>query len=312
MEKRLMREAAKGAGLNQGKGGAGRRVLVIYNPTAGGRRRRRLEAVLRHLAEAGLVVTVRPTTARGDAEAFARRAAAEGWDVVAVAGGDGTINEAINGLYGQPVPLAVIPLGTANVVAAEIGVPSAPAAIARMIAAGPAQDIHLGVANGRLFIMMAGVGFDARVVAAMPTRLKRLLGKGAYALMFLARLFEFSRGVYRVRVDDEAHTAASVVIANGRFYAGRHTCAPQARLDEPLLYACLFLRPGPWRALRYAAGLLFGFLDRLSDVLILPASRVTVDGSEGEPVQGDGDLIGRMPLEVVLAESTLRLVMPAG
>lgn len=294
-----------------GRKAAGRRVLVIYNPTAGGRRRRRFQAVLRHLTAAGCLVTVRPTTARGDAEAFARQAGGEEWDVVAAAGGDGTINEVINGLYGQPVPLAVIPLGTANVVAAEIGVPAAPAAIARMIAVGAVRDVHLGVANDRLFIMMAGVGFDARVVAAISTRVKRLLGKGAYVLMFLTRLVEFSRGVYRVRVDDETHTAASVVIANGHFYAGRHTCAPKARLDEPVLYACLFLRPGPWRALRYAAGLLFGCLDRLSDVIILPAERVTVDGPAGEPVQGDGDLIGTMPLRVTIAPNTLRLVVPA-
>ena len=84
------------------------------------------------------------------------------------------------------------------------------------------------------------------------------------------------------------------------------------RLDEPVLYACLFLRPGPWRALRYAAGLLFGRLDRMSDVIILPAERVTVDGPAGDPVQGDGDLIGTMPLRVAIAEKTLRLVMPAG
>lgn len=297
--------------MKQGSGVPARRVLVIYNPTAGGRRRRRLEAVLRHLTDAGCVVTVRPTTARGDAESFARQAASGDWDVVAAAGGDGTINEVINGLYGAAVALAVIPLGTANVLAAEIGVPTAPAAIARMIAEGAVRDIHLGVANGRLFSMMAGVGFDARVVAAISTRVKRVLGKGTYVLMFLTRLFEFSRGVYRVEVDGETHTAASVVIANGHFYAGRHTCAPRARLDEPQMYACLFLRPGPLRALRYAAGLLFGILDRLSDVIILPARRVTVDGPAGEPVQGDGDIIARMPLEIVLADQTLRLVTPA-
>ncbi len=158
-------------------------MLVIHNPTAGRRRLRRLRAILLHLAKAGCEATVRPTAARGDAETLARQAAAEGWDVVAVAGGDGTINEAVNGLYGSRVPLAVIPLGTANVVAAELCMPLDPAAIAEVIAGSTVQDIYLGTANGRRFVMMAGVGFDARVVEAIPARVKRALGKGAYVLM---------------------------------------------------------------------------------------------------------------------------------
>lgn len=299
--------------MNTGKiSTAGRKVLVIHNPSAGRRRRRGLAAVLRHLEEAGCAVTVRPTTARGDAETLAREAAAEGWDVVAVAGGDGTINEAVNGLYGHAVPLAVIPLGTANVMAAELGMPSEPAAIAEVIAGAPVRDIHLGTANGRLFVMMAGVGFDARVVEAMPARVKRALGRGAYALMFLAGLFRFSRSRYRAIVDGKAHGAASAVIANGHFYAGRHTCAPLARLDEPLLYVCLFLRPGPLRALRYGLWLLLGRLERLDDVLILPGRQVAIEGPAGEPVQGDGDIIARVPFQAGLAEKTLSVVAPPG
>ena len=288
----------------------GRKVLVIFNPTAGRRRRLRLAAVLRHLEQAGCQVTVRPTAARGDAETLARAAASEGWDVVAVAGGDGTINEAVNGLYGHSVPLAVIPLGTANVVAAELCMPDAPEAIAGVIAEAPIRDIHLGEVDGRLFVMMAGVGFDARVVEAMPAWLKRGLGKGAYVLMFLAGLFRFSRSPYRVTVDGETHGAASAVIANGHFYAGRHTCAPLARLGEPLLYVCLFLRPGPLHALRYGLWLLLGRLERLDDVLILPGERVTVEGPEGSPVQGDGDIIARVPLEGGVAAKALRVVAP--
>ncbi|MBE0530377.1 MAG: diacylglycerol kinase family lipid kinase [Rhodospirillales bacterium] len=291
---------------------AGRKVLVIFNPTAGRRRRRKLAAVRWHLEQAGCQVAVRPTTAPGDAEILAREAASEGWDVVAVAGGDGTINEAVNGLYGRPVPLAVIPLGTANVVAAELCMPGGPEAIAGVIAEAPIQDIHLGEANGRLFVMMAGVGFDAGVVAAMPARLKRALGRGAYVLMFLAGLFKFSRSPYRVTVDGESHGVASAVIANGHFYAGRHTCAPLARLGEPLLYVCLFLRPGPLRALRYGLWLLLGRLERLDDVLILPGRQVTIEGPEGEPVQGDGDIIARVPLKAGLAEKTFSVVAPPG
>ncbi|MCG8512233.1 MAG: diacylglycerol kinase family lipid kinase, partial [Rhodospirillales bacterium] len=110
---------------------------------------------------------------------------------------------------------------------------------------------------------------------------------------------------------DRTFTAASAVIANGHFYGGRFTCAPLARLHDPLLYACLFRKPGPLRALRYCAWLVLGRLDRLPDVTILPAARVTVHGNAGEPVQGDGEIIGKSPMIAFLANHTLRVVMPA-
>lgn len=304
-EKNISRDGADASRLK-----TPRRVLVVYNPVAGRRRRRRLRDVLRHLADAGCAVTLYPTRARGDAESVARRAGEEDWDVVAVAGGDGTISEVANGLYGRTIPLAVIPWGTANVVAAETGVPRDAAAIARMIARGESKPVYLGRANGRLFVMMAGVGFDARVVAAVRAGMKRLLGKGAYVVASLAGLARFSRGDYQVDIDGKRHRAASAVIAKGRFYAGRFTCTPLACLDEPTLHVCLFLTPGPLAALRYSLWLMLGRLHRLPDVRVLPARTVKIDGPAGEVVQGDGDLIAALPLTVDVAETPLRLVVP--
>ncbi|RDD62225.1 diacylglycerol/lipid kinase family protein [Ferruginivarius sediminum] len=110
------------------------RVAVIHNPVAGWRRRRYLRRVIDALRERGCEVRLRRTTAPGDAHAFA--AEAEGCDVLAVAGGDGTVNEALNGLAGRHVPLSVIPLGTANVLAHELGLPRRPVALARAIVEG--------------------------------------------------------------------------------------------------------------------------------------------------------------------------------
>src|ERR1700748_1084353 len=113
-----------------------KRLLLIHNPTAGWRRRHRLQAVLDALDRDGCTVTLKETTCRGDAEAFARAARAEDYDRVVVAGGDGTMNEAINGLADRRLPLAIVPMGTANVLAAEIGLGLSPAAIARTIVQG--------------------------------------------------------------------------------------------------------------------------------------------------------------------------------
>ena len=287
-----------------------RRLLVIHNPAAGQCNRHRYREVLRHLRLLGCQVEVRETAGRGDAESLARQAQEADCDAVVVAGGDGTINEAANGLVGSDLPLAVLPLGTANVLAAEIGMPRSPAAIARAIAEGTARTVHFGLANGRCFLMMAGIGFDAHVVANVDPRLKRIIGKLAFFTEVIARMMRFPFRPYRVTVDGRAYEAASAVIANGHFYGGRFTCAPLARLNDPLLQVCLFLNTSRWSVLRYGLWLMLGRLPELPDVLVVPGVRVTVEGAIGEPVQGDGDVIGSAPLSAYVAGSTMRLIAP--
>ena len=246
---------------------------------------------------------------------MARTAAALEVDLLVVAGGDGTITEAVNGLIGpgagaEPPPLAVLPLGTANALAAEIGLDLDPETIARTIALGRPVPVSLGRANDRLFTMMAGVGFDAHVVEAVSLDLKRLIGKGAYVWESARALRRFAFPGYRVRLDGEDHEAASVIVAKGHFYGGRFVCAPEARLAEPLFRVCLFTRPGAWNVLRYAAALGLGRLGRLPDYKVLPARELRIEGPEGDPVQGDGDVIARLPVRIRVLPEALRIVMP--
>ncbi|MCG8509926.1 MAG: NAD(+)/NADH kinase, partial [Rhodospirillales bacterium] len=159
-----------------------RRVLIIHNPVAGRRRRGFLDKILQALTDQGCAYQLRATNGRGDARSLAKEAAEEPWDLVVAAGGDGTVNEVANGLYGTEMPLAVIPMGTANVLAAEIGLPTGARDIAHLISSGPARPIHVGMVNERLFVMMVGVGFDAKVVAGVSSRIKRWIGKAAFVL----------------------------------------------------------------------------------------------------------------------------------
>jgi YegS/Rv2252/BmrU family lipid kinase len=294
---------------------APRRLLIIYNPAAGQRRRRRFEAVLGALRARGCPLVLRETAGPGDAEALARGADPEAADLVVAAGGDGTINEVVNGLAGpggpgDALPLAVLPLGTANVLAAEIGLDFDPAALARTIAEGPARPVALGQANDRLFSVVLGAGFDAHAVDGVDTRLKRVIGKGAYVWEAARQLFVFGFPEYRVMLDGTRHGAASVIVAKGRYYAGRFVVAPEGRFAEPLLQVCLFTRPGAWNALRYAAALGLRRLDRLPDVRVLPAREVVIEGPEGDPVQGDGDILTRLPVTVRVLPEALKIVMP--
>lgn len=287
-----------------------RRVLVIHNPTAGWRRRRRFERILNALVHTGVEVDVRPTTKRGDAEAFARAASAETHDVIAVAGGDGTVNEVVNGLCDPNIALAVIPLGTANVLAHEIGLGGSASEIANVIAHGKPRKISVGIVNDRRFVMMAGFGFDAYVVSQVKPAVKRALGKMAYVLSTLGALASFKFPKYRVAVDGETFDVASAVIANGHYYGGKFVAARDARLEDPTLYAVLFLKPGPLRALRYAVWLTLNRLDKLPDVKIVPATDISVERVDNGPIQGDGDILAHLPARITLAPAALALLMP--
>lgn len=276
---------------------------MIHNPTAGQRGARRLRAVLEVLEQRfGVEATVRATTGRGDAEAMARTVAPGAFDAVVAAGGDGTVNEVVNGLGassgGAPVPLGIVPLGTANVLAHELGLPSDPEGMGTVLAVGQAQPVHLGVANGRCFAMMAGAGFDARVVERVAPRLKRLIGKGAYAVETLVQLADYRGTRYRVTVDGVTEEVASVIVAKGRFYAGRFVCAPEARLADPSLHVCLFRETGRWNAIRYIWGVVADRLPRLPDYRVVPARRIVIEAPVGAAVQGDGDIIARLPVEI--------------
>ena len=282
--------------------------LVVFNPAAGQRKARRLARALALLSRGGSPPELARTMARGDAEALARRAPLG--RTVIVAGGDGTVNEAVNGrLASGGGRLAVIPLGTANVLAAELGIDSL-AQAAAAAAGGRPLACRPGIANGRAFLLMAGAGFDAHVVAGVSPRLKRALGKGAYVLEMLRQLFRFSFPAYRVRVDGVVHEAASVVVARGRFYGGRFVLAPAARLERAALHVCLFRRGGPWRAIRYAVALALGRLPWLADVEILRGERIEIEGPPGDPVQGDGDIIARLPVAIELSPVALELMRP--
>jgi YegS/Rv2252/BmrU family lipid kinase len=295
------------------KGGKSPRVLVIYNPAAGQWRKRRLQTTLAALKGLGCAVHLFATQKAGDAQTRAASLTAEDCDVVVAAGGDGTINEVANGLANAPgsvPPLAIIPLGTANVLAQEIGLRGNPRAIARAIAGRARMTVHLGEANGRYFVMMAGVGFDAHVVANVDLTLKRRTGKIAYVVETLVQGLRYGFPRCRVTIDGQTHDACSVVVCNGRHYGGPFVAAPKASLAEPAFEVCLLQKGGYRHVLRYAAALVMGRLSSLPDVQILTGRTLRIEGEAGLPVQGDGDIIATLPVDISVAERTLELVVP--
>jgi len=163
-----------------------KRALIVYNPIAGSRSPL-LKQTLQRLTVHGLQFDLYETRGPGDAEK-AVRGKEQTYDAVVAAGGDGTINEVVNGLQGTNLPLGIIPLGTVNVLALEMGLLKDPETVARTIVFGPARSVNVGHVNGRAFLLMVGAGFDGRVVAGVSARLKKSLGQmdtGRLGLWFL-------------------------------------------------------------------------------------------------------------------------------
>lgn len=293
-----------------------KKCLVIFNPTAGPRRRRRLRAVLNALRTQDVQVTVCETFAPRDAETIARQA--RGYDTIVAAGGDGTINEVLNGIHARndDCALALLPLGTANVLARELAInPKSVEQIVATIAERSPRVISLGQANGRGFVMMAGVGFDAHVVANVDSRIKRLVGKFAYVAASLRELAIYRARTYAVEIEGRTETASSVVVANGHFYGGPYVLAREASLKDHQLHVCLFRRTGRWNAMRYLWGMISGRLSRFPDFDVIPAVRLKITAgalcSAEEPVQGDGDVMARLPIEVAVSPSGLPVLQPS-
>ncbi|HEY1383727.1 MAG TPA: diacylglycerol kinase family protein [Dongiaceae bacterium] len=285
------------------------RILIIRNPTSG-RRRGALRQVIAHLEEMGCRVTVHETTCRGDAQAVASRTTTAQYDRIAVAGGDGTVNEVLNGLTPDSPPVALIPMGTANVLAAEIGLSAQPAEIARTIVLGEARPVSLGDVDGKKFVLMTGVGFDAFVVATVSAPLKRILGKGAYILASLSQFLKGRLPRFEMHIDGVRYEAASMVIANARFYGGRFVCAPEARMDSDVLHVCLFERPGRFYVAAYALALLLGILHRMPGYRILPARHIEIRQPDGAAIQSDGDFVALTPARVTVMPRAAWLVFP--
>ena len=291
------------------------RVLIVFNPTAGAGRRRRFARALAALGARGFRPELAETRGPRHAEALAREAAARGVSVIVAAGGDGTIAEVAAGLAGSPATLGVLPLGTANVLALELGLPLSPERAAAVLAAGRPAVLRPGLARfadgrARLFVQMLGAGFDAAVVANLDLALKRRIGRAAYVWQTLRDLPRYGFAPIMADLDGRTGQAASVIVTKGRLYAGRYRIAPDARPADPGFQVVLFRRPGALQAALAAAALPLGLIPRLPGIEIVPAHRIALRAAEAVPVQADGDPAGLLPVEIADAPAPIRILVP--
>jgi diacylglycerol kinase (ATP) len=288
------------------------RLALIYNPGAGGRRDRdqTVPRMLDVLRRRGVNAEVYRTEAPGDATRLSREALQAGAPMIVIHGGDGTVNEAMQPLVGSPVPLAVWPGGTANVLARELSLPRDLERVADMIVAGRVRRVSVGRADTRYFLLMAGVGLDAALVRGVRPGLKRLTGQGAYWLAGLRQLIDWQPRCFVVDADGRRFEATFAILANAASYAAGLRFAPDASMDSPFLDLCLFDWHARLHFLRHFFTVHAGAHLGLPGVTSLKTRRATVHGDDETWVQVDGDLLGRLPMSFECVPAALSLIVP--
>lgn len=295
---------------------------MIYNPTAGPRDvRRELERLCSFFSDHDWSVDLRTTQQAGDAARMAREASSEGLDAVIVAGGDGTVNEAVNGLLGSRTALGVLPVGTGNLWAKQLRVPTYTLAnprrlreAARGLINAQVRPIDVGEVDGHAFLCWASAGLDAQVTTEMEPRDRttKRLGALAYLIAAVTVARDF-RGVdTTVTLDGERveGRALLIVIHNIQEYGGVVDVAPRAKLDDGLLDVYVFEGLGFRYVLRHLVRVLSQRYLKGPNVVHRQAKWIEIEAAETLPVQVDGDPLGTTPVRVRVVPRALHILAP--
>ncbi|MEQ9347562.1 MAG: YegS/Rv2252/BmrU family lipid kinase [Thalassospira sp.] len=288
-------------------------VTVIFNPRAGGNKQRFLSKILQH---AGIKVELLQTTHPGHARELARKVRAH--QRLFVAGGDGSLNEALNGLLDAQIdghevpPLGVIPLGTANVLAVEVGLECKAKAVADYINNPGMVWVRPGLVNGRAFFLMVGMGTDADTVANVSLKLKRMIGKGAYVLEGIRNIIFPRHRDFEVNIGWENYRVAGVVVTHAQHYGGAFIISPSAKLTDNAFDVVLMPGNSIGALSRYGLALTLNRLHEQTDVSVVRAERITIESHCGPaPLQIDGESAGKLPCEITLSPYPVRLMVPS-
>lgn len=288
------------------------KTLLIVNPVAGTRwKGRSINRVVEKLKEAFPGLELTRTKGPGDATTLSRKAASDGYKTIISVGGDGTINETINGMAGSDSALGVIPMGTGNALAREIGLSLNPVRASSMISHAMTKRISLGIANGRYFVIGAGIGFDAQMMERVDRQykgLKRKLGVIPYILAGLGTLSAYNHPKIRFIVDGEEYIGEYGLIVKSN--AGRFKFANGISLEDSSLLLCLFKKVNTIPFLRYWFSVLSGSPINSEDIAYIRGNEIYVTSDDPISLHVDGEVIGATPVKISLCKDGLNLLVP--
>jgi YegS/Rv2252/BmrU family lipid kinase len=303
-----------------------RNALLIHNPNAGnggGGRRRMLDEARRILSLGGIEAELQETRAPGDATVMAQRATVEGRQLVIACGGDGTLNEVVNGLAveqnGHRVPMALLPGGTANVLAKEIGLPWDIPAAAQKLVHGEVKEVALGLATPlrepskrRYFLSVAGAGPDGMIVYSIDLDLKARVGILAYWWQGAREVFRYQFPHFRVVTGEQKLDVSLVVVGRTKHYGGPFRITTEADLYADHFEIMGLTTQSGFRYLSYLPTLWLGKLRGTEGVHYWKANSIVCEPLDSNPVyaQIDGEPLARLPVEFKIAPRALKLLVP--
>ena len=284
------------------------KTLVILNPAAHSEKASRLLERIRALA---CGAEVRLTSEAGDARRIAAQAVQDGVEVIVAAGGDGTLNEVVNGIGSAPVRLGILPVGTMNVFANELGIPHGNLERAwSIIEQGKVVAVDLPQANGTHFIQLAGVGLDAEVVRKTTADSKKALGPLSYLLTLVQVAAHKPSRVVLETDGGRIHEGSFALIGNGRLYGGPFPVFKRASLYDGLLDVLVFQNQSHWDVVRYFQAIAFGTHPELPDVEYFQTRSIKVTSSGDVPVELDGEVAGMLPCLFSVEAKKLSVIAP--
>src|SRR4029077_9569071 len=317
-----------------------RKAILLYNPLSGSRRERRLadvEAAMKVLRAAGIEVSAAPTSASGDDQRQTHQAIADGSDTIFACGGDGTIHDVLQGLVGSQTALGIIPLGTANALAHDLGLPLSPEAAARASLTATARRIAVGQvtyqklsggSGSRYFTVTVGVGADAHLFYKLDPAVKNRFGMAAYYAKATLLWLKLKLENLAVEILDEGGGPArqievsQLLAVRIREFGGiLRELAPGASLERNDLRLVLFQTRSRLAYLRYILRGLFGARWEVTGIDLLHGTRVkchllAVPGNSSKDsrifVEADGELLGTLPAEISIVPDALTLLFPSG
>jgi diacylglycerol kinase (ATP) len=301
-------------------------ALLIHNPNAGNggnARRRTIDEARKFLAQHGIEADLAETTGPGHATEIAQAATRQGRSLVIACGGDGTLNEVVNGLAtaqnGHRVPLALLPGGTANILAKELDLPwDIPRAAQRLLNA-EIREIALGLAKpleqpekARYFLSVSGCGPDGMIVYSVDLGLKARVGILAYWWQGAREVLRYTFPRFRVRTGDRQLEATLVVVGRTKNYGGPFKITDQADLFEDQFEVMALTTQSGLRYLSYLPTLWMGNLRKEEDVHFWKAETLVCESLDANPVyaQVDGEPLARLPVEFSIVPRALKLLVP--
>ncbi|MFK7851689.1 MAG: diacylglycerol kinase family protein [Akkermansiaceae bacterium] len=281
-----------------------RRYPLIFNPRARSQKGKRTRQFLMEHANR---FTMYATNSGEEAVDLAKKFASDGEPVVIAAGGDGTLNAVVSGLAGSETALGVMPAGTMNVFARELGIPanSLPKAF-EVIEAGLIREVDLFSANDAPFVQMAGIGFDAMVIEETKWESKKMLGPLAYLLAAVKVLGEKPPSMEIVTSEGRKEKGVAVLCGNGSLYGGQFKLFHKADNLDSMLDVIVFKEAGYKLVLDSLHGIALGGIDLSASASYFQSNSITVKSDRPVPVEIDGELLGRFE-EVCFAETSSRL-----